>query len=387
MDRRSIVIEIIQKECELYRLKEFGLLFSVESEADRLLGLLSLEDDEPFKDIGCFRIWRGKVISLFYSLLGYNGFLKQHKHDDAFTRFLLVLYKRLLRWRKKSWKGETIDRFLATSPCSLAFKMSFMLAVEANRNLYRVIDRLQTPYELEDRCDMFCESFYPIDLGKLMELLRKDDDEFWNDIYMLIRDQVNRVTSYQLLSNQYKAEIEQDTWSEASLLFHEKVVSDTIPDFESAIHLRNYIIRICQNKCYEMMRSNRSQDVLVEDPATLRVLMETFEDETKDVSRSMDTFQPEEIDVENEYEVKVALAVLLLDKIEPWYSRLVEGIEDKVETFRQHTIEGMSYEEIARLRTYGIIMTDHKLKACLRQEVSRVKVELKKRWLKLLKTV
>ena len=184
MDRRSIVIEIIQKECELYRLKEFGLLFSVESEADRLLGLLSLEDDEPFKDIGCFRIWRGKVISLFYSLLGYNGFLKQHKHDDAFTRFLLVLYKRLLRWRKKSWKGETIDRFLATSPCSLAFKMSFMLAVEANRNLYRVIDRLQTPYELEDRCDMFCESFYPIDLGKLMELLRKDDDEFWNDIYI-----------------------------------------------------------------------------------------------------------------------------------------------------------------------------------------------------------
>ena len=136
-----------------------------------------------------------------------------------------------------------------------------------------------------------------------------------------------------------------------------------------------------------MMRSNRSQDVLVEDPATLRVLMEAFEDETKGVGSSMDTFQPEEIDVENEYEVKVALAVLLLDKIEPWYSRLVEGIEDKVETFRQHTIEGMSYEEIARLRTCGIIMTDHKLKACLRQEVSRVKVELKKRWLKLLKTM
>ena len=110
MDIRSIVVEIIQKECELYRLKEFGLLTSVEYEADRLLGALPLVWKEPFKDIMRFRIWRQMIISLFYSLLGYNSFLQQHKHDDAFGRFLLVLYRRLLRLRHRSWKGETIDR-------------------------------------------------------------------------------------------------------------------------------------------------------------------------------------------------------------------------------------------------------------------------------------
>ena len=56
MDIRSIVVEIIQKECELYRLKEFGLLTSVEYEADRLLGALPLVWKEPFKDIMRFRI-------------------------------------------------------------------------------------------------------------------------------------------------------------------------------------------------------------------------------------------------------------------------------------------------------------------------------------------
>ena len=36
MNEKETVVEIIQKECELYRLKEFGLLTSVEEEADRL---------------------------------------------------------------------------------------------------------------------------------------------------------------------------------------------------------------------------------------------------------------------------------------------------------------------------------------------------------------
>lgn len=388
MDIRSIVVEIIQKECELYRLKEFGLLTSVEYEADRLLGALPLVWKEPFKDIMRFRIWRQVIISLFYSLLGYNSFLQQHKHDDAFGRFLLVLYRRLLRLRHRSWKGETIDRFLAVLPCSLAFKMSFRLSGEANRDLYRVIDQLQTPYELEDCCDAFCESYYPIDLKKLMAFLKQDDDEFWDDMYALIKSRTARVTSGMLLSKLYKDEIEQDTWSEASLLLHEKVVSNKVPDFDSAAHLRNYITQICRNKCHEMIRSNHRQDVLIEDSVAWSVLEETLDEEAMILNRTMSVFQPEEIDMENALEVEMALVVLLLDKTEPWYSILVDGIEDKVETFRLHNIEGLSYDAIARLHASDISSGDlFKLKARLRQEGSRIKEELKKRWIKILKNV
>lgn len=39
-----------------------------------------------------------------------------------------------------------------------------------------------------------------------------------------------------------------------------------IPSFDSAIHLRNYIVRICRNKCYEVMRRNKSQEVPMSTP-------------------------------------------------------------------------------------------------------------------------
>ena len=84
---RNTIIEIIQKECELYRLKEFGLLTSVEEEADRLLPLLQDKMEDIFSDIGVFRMWREKVIDLFYSRLGYMEFLKEHKGEPTFSRF------------------------------------------------------------------------------------------------------------------------------------------------------------------------------------------------------------------------------------------------------------------------------------------------------------
>ena len=62
---RNAIIEILQKECELYRLKEFGLLTSVEEEADRLLPLLQDRVEDLFSDISIFRIWRERVIELF----------------------------------------------------------------------------------------------------------------------------------------------------------------------------------------------------------------------------------------------------------------------------------------------------------------------------------
>lgn len=74
MNEKETVVEIIQKECELYRLKEFGLLTSVEEEADRLLRLLPDRAADSFMDMECFSRWRKKVTDLFYSRLDYTAF-------------------------------------------------------------------------------------------------------------------------------------------------------------------------------------------------------------------------------------------------------------------------------------------------------------------------
>lgn len=389
MNVRDTIVEIIQKECELYRLKEFGLLTSVEKEADLLLAHLPVAAIDPGVDIESFRLWKKKVIDLFYIRLGYADFLKRNKHKAPFIRFLLALRKRLVRQLQLAWTDDTIDSCLAVSSHTLAFKLTAMISTEADKWLYPSLESFRSPHELEDNCHSFCKDYYPVDVGRLLNLLRKDDKEFWNDIYLLIKYLAVRVTSYLLLSNQYRDDIEQDTWSESSLLFRDKILEDGIPPFASAIHLRNYIARICQNKCYEVMRKNRQQEVLMNNPVAdsdklLATMVEDKDPAWPDVGRSCII----DIDPESDYEVSMALTAVLWDKAEPWYTRLVAGIEEKVNVVRQHYVEGLSYEQIAIIKASktsedGCIDL-HRMQARLRQDVVRIRKVLKERFVEIL---
>lgn len=383
---RNAIIEILQKECELYRLKEFGLLTSVEEEADRLLPLLQDRVEDLFSDISIFRIWRERVIELFYSRLGYKEFLKKHKGKVAFSRFLLFLRKRLVCRMQKIWVGDTIDSVLSVPSRTLAFKMSEMLSVEADRQLLPFIESYHTPYELEKACSNFCETYFPVDLEKLLSSLLKNDKEFWDDIYLLIKRIAIRVTSYLLLSNQYREEIEQDTWSESSMLFRDKVLSFAIPVFVCAAHLHNYLVKICQNKCHEAIRRTRQQEVSMGNPDMDKENLQS------EMMNDPDMIVPDkeagwlsDIDVECDYEVSTALTIILWDKMEPWYTELVGGIEDKVTILLQHYVQGLPYGKIALLHASDCPETDcRRLQARLRQDVVRVRKELKGRFVRIL---
>lgn len=386
---RDTVIEIIQKECELYRLKDFGLLTSVEKEADLLLDHLPDATIGPGVDIDSFRLWKKKIIDLFYIRLGYADFLKRNKHNPLFYRFLLTLRKRLVKQLQLGWTDDTIDSSLAVSSHTLAFKLTAMISAEADKLLYPSLDGFRSPHELEDNCHSFCKDYYPVDVDRLLKLLRKDDREFWSDIYLLIKYLAVRVTSYLLLSNQYRDDIEQDTWSESSLLFRDKILKDLIPSFASASHLRNYIARICQNKCYEVMRNNRQQEVLMHNPVAdsdilLAKIVENKEPAWPDVGRNSII----DIDPDSDYEVSMALTAVLWDKTEPWYTKLVDGIEEKVNIIRQHYVDGLSYEQIAISKVSEVSepgsIDFHRMQARLRQDVVRIRKVLKERFVEIL---
>lgn len=384
MDIRNVIEEIIQKECELYRLKEFGLVTSVEEEVDRLLLFLPDRAEDVLLDYTVFKSWKEKVIRLFYSRLGYTEFLKANKHEYAFSRFMLFLRKRRVRQIQKEWTGDTIDSVLAIPSHTLAFKLSVMLSEEADRLLFPFIESCHSPYDLEKGCCSFCKTYYPIDLEKLLRSLRMNDKEFWEEICLLIKRIAFRVTSYLSLSNQYREEIGQDTWSDSSILFRDKVFADAIPVFDNAAHLYNYIVRICRNKCYEVMRRSRQQEISMDD-----LDMETLPVDSTDGSdmgvQNVDIGWLFDIDVQCDYEVSVALAFILLDKTEPWYTSLVKGVEEKVETFLLRKVQGLSYEEIALLHVPDISGVEgRRLLARLRQDVVRVRKELKERLIKIL---
>ena len=55
----------------------------------------------------------------------------------------------------------------------------------------------------------------------------------------------------------------QEVWADTSLLLHGKVVEKNTPAFETPLHFRNYIARMCLNKCREAIRKHNFPDIML----------------------------------------------------------------------------------------------------------------------------
>ena len=76
---------------------------------------------------------------------------------------------------------------------------------------------------------------------------------------------------------------------------------------------------------------------------------------------------------------------ILWDRCEPWYSRLVCGMENKVEALQLYYIEKKTYREIAVIVAPELSGDEiRKMEVKLRQDVSRVRKILKERFLEML---
>lgn len=385
---KNIISEIIRKECERYRLSEWALLSSVEEEADVLCSLLPQPPDETWEDRETFIRWRKELLTLFYSRMDYAGFLQKQKDMESFLRYLFFMRKRIVDRLRQDNSLPTIDADLAVPPHTLAYKLSKMISKDENILLFRSCDSIKSPWDLEDRCEAACNKRYPLDLSGLLHYLKKQDEELWSAIYLLVKKMAECIVSNRLFSKQYKEETIADVWSETSLLLHDKTVAGLLPVFETAVHFRHYISRICINKCYEAERRNaeRKELLSLDDPAVMSGIIVQSTDTSCFFEKGINRDNPLwGVDVQNEYEVKCAFMAVLWDRCEPWYSRLIGGMEHKVEALQLYYIGRKSYREIAIMQAPELSEDEiRKFEVKLRQDVSRVRKILKERFLKML---
>lgn len=385
---KNLISEIIRKECERYRLIEWDLLVSVEAETDVLCSLLPQLPGDTWEDREKFRWWRRELLTLFYSRMDYAGFLQKQKDMEPFLRYLFFMRKRIV---DRLWQDNTlptIDADLTVPPHTLAYKLSKMISKDENLLLFRECDAIKSPWDLEDRCEVACNKRYPLALSGLFHYLEKQDEELWSVIYLLVKKMAEYIVSNHLFSKQYKEETIADVWSDASLLLHDKTVAGLLPVFETATHFRHYISRICMNKCYEAERRNTARKELLSlnDPAVMSDVIIQSTDTSRFFGEDMNRDNPLwGVDMQNEYEVKCAFLTVLWDRYEPWYSRLICGIENKVEALQLYYIGRKTYREIAIIQAPELSDDEiRKLEVKLRQDVSRVRKILKERFLKLL---
>lgn len=384
---RSVITELVRKECESYQLVELGFLSSVEDGVNRLLPAIETADTAVLGDFSRFCIWRQEVLRLFYRQLGYADCVRFAADGSPFRYFWLGMRKRIVAALHRQSKEPTIDRELAVSGKTLAFKLSGMLDDELfSKDRPSVWLAVDTPAMLEEIYREHCRGFFPIDMEKLMARLKVNDAEFWDDLFLTVKKIARIVTSGQSVSLQYRKEVLQDVWADTCLLLNQKVVAGDTPDFETSSHFHNYIARVCSNKCRETVRKYHLPDVAL--TVTGEVPGETVLSEER-MDEESDLFGKgglEDIDCNNEDEVNRNLVVILWDKLEPWYSDLTRGIEEKMTLIFSHYVEGLSYEEMARMKDQeGTVEARSRLAGKLRQDVVRTRRLLRRRFVELLK--
>ncbi len=387
MTIQSAVTELVRKECESYRLVDLGLLSSVEEGVGMLLPVFEMADLSVLGDFARFLVWRREVLLLFYRQLDYAGFVREAGDSAAFRCFLFSLKKRIIATLREQCKEPTIDRELAVTGKTLAFKLSAMLDEELFQKERPALLTVGTPMILEEICRDCCRRFFPVGMEHLMVRLERGDPEFWNDLYLTIKKIAHAVTSGQSVSLQYREDVLQDVWTDTSLLLHAKVVEKTVPTFETSLHFRNYIARMCLNKCREAIRKHALPDLML--TATGEMPPEAFGyEEEANCSIGLQEGNLHDIDCGDEEEVRRGLAVILWERLEPWYSELTRGIEEKTEVIVSHYVEGLSYEEIAAMKDTGrggSAERRSRLVGKLRQDVVRTRRLLKLRFVELLK--
>ena len=140
--------------------------------------------------------------------------------------------------------------------------------------------------------------------------LERDDSEFWNDLYLTIKKIAHTVTSGQSVSIQYRKDVLQEVWADTSLLLHGKVVEKNTPAFETPLHFRNYIARMCLNKCREAIRKHNFPDIMLTVTGEMHSEAFLYEEEAKD-DIGLQKGNLHDIDCEDEEEVRRGLTVVL----------------------------------------------------------------------------
>lgn len=387
---KSLLTEIVRKECERYGLIGFELIGSVEEGVEILSSVWPSSAAPSTSDLPGFTRRREKALNRFYKRLGYKDFIIRNGYSTDFLRFLFFFQRHLLLRMRQAYACPTLDRELAVPPRTLAFKLSRKLDEVDRSRLLLKVRSVSSPHEMEKCCHQLLENRFPLALDTLLAQLEKEDEEYWEEIYFFIREMTVRIASRLYPSIHYKKEIEHDAWSETSLFLYRKTVENLLPLFENALHFRHYILRICANKCHEAGRIHRPKYVLGEDSIPTEGM--TDEGGENDLSAGWNTDCWDDIDPDDNAAVSRALTAILWDRTEPWYSRLIEGVEEKVEILLLHYVSGKSYTEIARMQNITLY-PERNLSAKqfkrrennLRQESVRVRKLLKERFIRLLK--
>lgn len=376
MTNTWLIEELVTKECERYELETNGFVTNRKAVINSLLNnsnsSIPPESNTPKE----FAEWKEQLLQEWYDREGFARFFRRKAEKHGMHRLVKQLLQNALSRFKGKYTSATIDNELKIeNGRTVAFKLSSRFLNELYSELCRKETIFTSPGQLEAACVRQVHSLFPLPYAVLYERLSDKDNEFWEELWRLIR----RFARFLVTDRQGKEEEEnvKELSMETALSIQEQLERGKLRQITSAKHLLHSLQMTCRNKYHELLRSEekKQEEILLNEEDWYQLeYKETDRINTENIEGRFDYLL--DINEKNEYEVCCALADVLSYGRGQVYESLTEGIRETAHILSMLYVEDKKYEEIADI-LYGT--TDTRKLTNLRKSVSRGKEYLKKR--------
>lgn len=382
-----MIEEIVAKECERYELEETGFVTDRRAVVKALAAHqyaaipegCSKEDASPDEFAG----WKERLLNDWYTRDEFACFFRRKSEK----RCVYGMVKRLMlntvsRLRRKHTMSTLDDELKVEGGRTVAFKLSSSFFSGLYSEVCCKGALFVSPSQLEEACNKRVQALFPLEYPLLYDRLLVKDNEFWEELWLLIRRFVRfLVTEYK---GKEEEEVIKEVCMEAALSIQEQLERGKLKQIASASHLLNSLQMTCRNKLRESLRAEekKKEEALLEEEDWLLLEHQQASISERDSMDGRFAYLLE-VNEKSEYDVCCALADVLSYGRGKVYEALVEGMQEMVEAMSLLYVENKRYEEIAQI-LYG--ECSGKQLTGLRKSVSRGKEYLKKRMIGLIVT-
>lgn len=377
-----LIEEIVAKECERYELEKNGFVTDRRAVA-RTLTVNSCaampEACSPEEFVG----WKERLLNDWYTRKEFARFFRQKAEKQCMFGMVKRLLLNTVSRLQRKHTMLTIDNELKVEGGrTVAFKLSSSFFSELYPEMCCNGTLFISPAQLEEVCANRIKALYPLTYPSLYERLLAKDNEFWEEIWVLMQRFVRfLVTKYK---GSGEGEAIKEVSMEAALSIQEQLEVGKLNPIASASHLLNSLQMTCRNKFRESLRAEekKREETLLEEEDWLLLECQKVNVAESDGMDGRFAYLLE-VNEKSEYDVCCALADVLSYGRGAVYDALVEGMQEIVRVMSLLYVENKRYEEIARI-LYGEF-NERQLTA-LRKSVSRGKEYLKKKMTSLIIT-
>lgn len=370
-----LIEEIVAKECERYELEKSGFVTDRWAVARTLIVnpcAAMPEACSPEEFVG----WKERLLNDWYTRKEFACFFRQKAEKQCmFGMVKRLLQNTVSRLRRKHFMLTIDDELKVEGGRTVAFKLSSSFFSELYPEICCNGTLFISPARLEEACVSRVQATFPLEYSVVYERLSVKDNEFWEEIWLLIQRFVR------FLVTEYKGSGEGETIKEvsmeAALSIQEQLERGKLKPIASASHLLNSLQMTCRNKFRESLRAEerKREEALLEEEDWL--FLECQKENVVEPDGMDGRFAYLlEVNEKSEYDVCCALADVLSYGRGEVYAELVEGMQETVQAMSLLYVENKRYEEIAQM-LYGKF--NERQLATLRKTVSRGKEYLKKK--------